>query len=924
MAAINSAQGLISLFKEENFEVKTFAMEKLIEVVANFWHEIANHLEEIESLSEEASAFPNKQLAAYLASLVYFNLEEYSEALRLALEAGDYFNINETNQYVTTLLTQCMEEYIKASVTNYEAKSVLDKVEISSRMQEVWEQMFQRCYAHRQFEQAIGLAIESRRLDKLKEAITQVPERTLSLLQYSFKITTTVTISREFRREVITELAQIYSDFETIDYVRICECKFLLNDPKGIAEILQKLDDTRLAYQIAFDLVENQDQRFNQDVAANLPLEEIGHGLRTVLTGKPTIDTYLDFYANNRSIDSLLLTNLKNLTDSKNSICHSAVVFANSLMSAYTCDDSFLRNNLDWVAKATNWNKFNAVASLGCIHQGNCDKAMAILTPYLPGAGGTSGSPYAEGGALFALGLVNANYHNSEILNYLVTSLANASQNEVIQHGACLGIGLVSMATWDMSLFNNMMQYLNLDSAVAGEAASYSMGLIMLGSANAQAMQDMLTYAHETQHEKIIRALAIGLALIMYGKEEEADGQITQLLNEKDGILRYGGVYTMGLAYVGTSNDKIVKKLLHIAVSDVDYDVRRAAVTCIGLIMYKNSEMVPKLVSLLAGSYNPYVRQGAAMAIGIACAAKPSSEALKILETLQADPQNFVRQAGMIATAMVLCQSNPKTSDKLEEFKEKIDKVIKDKAQDVMGKMGAIVSFGILNAAGRNATISLQSKNGNNRCGAIVGMTMFMQFWYWHSLLHFLPLCFQSTSLIGITDQLKIPKSFSFLSKAKPSTFAYPPNVKPPAEKEKSKLVTAKLSTTDKTTNRPVIKPGEEEKKEEEKAGEEEKKEEEKKEEEVVPEEEPEQETLNNPSRVLPAQESHIQFFEDSRYVAALQGRKSGILLLNDLKPDEPEEYLETVKVGAITDVSESEIPAEFVFDPEAHRRAYA
>ena len=66
-------------------------MEKLIEVVANFWHEIANHLEDIEALSEEASAFPNKQLAAYLASLVYYNLEEYSEALRLALDAGDYF-----------------------------------------------------------------------------------------------------------------------------------------------------------------------------------------------------------------------------------------------------------------------------------------------------------------------------------------------------------------------------------------------------------------------------------------------------------------------------------------------------------------------------------------------------------------------------------------------------------------------------------------------------------------------------------------------------------------------------------------------------------------------------------------------------------------------------------------------------------------
>jgi 26S proteasome regulatory subunit N2 len=69
-----------------------------------------------------------------------------------------------------------------------------------------------------------------------------------------------------------------------------------------------------------------------------------------------------------------------------------------------------------------------------------------------------------------------------------------------------------------------------------------------------------------------------------------------------------------------------------------------------------------------------------------------------------------------------------------------------------MTKMGAIISYGILNAAGRNATISLGSKSGNNRCGAIVGMTMFMQFWYWHSLMYFFPLCLSSTSLIGVTD----------------------------------------------------------------------------------------------------------------------------------------------------------------------------
>jgi 26S proteasome regulatory subunit N2 len=51
---------------------------------------------------------------------------------------------------------------------------------------------------------------------------------------------------------------------------------------------------------------------------------------------------------------------------------------------------------------------------------------------------------------------------------------------------------------------------------------------------------EMLTYAHDTQHEKIIRGLAIGCALVMYGREEEADPMIEQLCQDADPILRYG------------------------------------------------------------------------------------------------------------------------------------------------------------------------------------------------------------------------------------------------------------------------------------------------------------------------------------------------------------------------------------------------
>lgn len=70
------------------------------------------------------------------------------------------------------------------------------------------------------------------------------------------------------------------------------------------------------------------------------------------------------------------------------------------------------------------------------------------------------------------------------------------------------------------------------DSAVAGEAAGYAMGLVMLGTASEKALDEMLQYAHETQHEKIIRGLAVGIAFLVYGKEEGADQVIETLIGD--------------------------------------------------------------------------------------------------------------------------------------------------------------------------------------------------------------------------------------------------------------------------------------------------------------------------------------------------------------------------------------------------------
>lgn len=105
----------------------------------------------------------------------------------------------------------------------------------------------------------------------------------------------------------------------------------------------------------------------------------------------------------------------------------------------------------------------------------------------------------------------------------------------------------------------------------------------------------------------------------------------------KDSIMRYGAMFAIGCAYAGTTNNNAVKKLLHYAVSDVSDDVKRAALMNIGFLLFRVPEKIPELVKQLAESYNPHLRYGAAMAVGIGCAGTGLIEALRLLAPLTND-----------------------------------------------------------------------------------------------------------------------------------------------------------------------------------------------------------------------------------------------------------------------------------------------
>ncbi|KAJ5617782.1 hypothetical protein N7537_002896 [Penicillium hordei] len=879
----------------------------------------------------------------------------------------------------------------------HEENSLVLKRGVQSQLKTVIERLFEACFRQKRYRQVIGIAIEAKNLDVLRMAILRASSDekqeegdsrgSEELMEYVLDICMGIVQERAFRSEILKLILELLNEIPAPDFFSIAKCVVYLNEHSMASAILRQLvekGDARslaVAYQISFDLYDNSTQEFlqkvRQEIAELVPeneaekenneednepresdalLEDQGSSSRTsdkhsdlsedavtafknilsILDGIKTIQLNLEFLYRNNKADIAILNKIRDSLEARNSIFHTAVTLSNAFMHAGTTHDKFFRDNLEWLGKAVNWSKFTATAALGCIHRGNLSQGQKLLQPYLPrehiaGVGG-SGSVYSQGGSLYAFGLIYAN-HGGMAVDIIRDHFKKATE-EVVQHGGALGLGVAGMATGDEGIYEDLRSVLYTDSALNGEAVGLAMGLIMLGTGNMKALEDMIQYAHDTQHEKIVRGLAMGMALIMFGRQEAADELINGLLGDPDPTLRYGGIMTIALAYCGTGSNKAVRKLLHVAVSDVNDDVRRVAVLSLGFILFRKHQSVPRMVELLSESYNPHVRYGAAMALGISCAGTGLDEAIDLLEPMLKDSTDFVRQGALISLAMVLVQQNEAMNPRVTSLRKAMMKMLGDRHEDAMAKFGCAIALGIIDAGGRNCTISLQTQTGNLNMPGIVGVAVFVQYWYWFPLTHFLSLSFNPTSVIGVDQKLEVPH-FKFHSNTRPSLFDYPPEQQVKTEEAPEKVKTAVLSTTAQAKRRAqrrekqarresmdidqapttpkatdqldtmdtddVAKEEEEAKETEKGVAEVQKK---KAEREKVGYE------LDNLSRVLPAQLKYLTF-PDPRY-EPVKRPTGGVVVVLDKQPHEPREVIE---LKASKDARQAPPPTETLQD---------
>lgn len=189
------------------------------------------------------------------------------------------------------------------------------------------------------------------------------------------------------------------------------------------------------------------------------------------------------------------------------------------MLQAFTQDDAFLKvkENLEWGAKSTHWNKFSSISSLGLIFKNTHNKSH--LDKFLPEANAGDGvNHYSNGGALYGLGLLYTGTNNQTIVDYILEKANNPTltQNEVIMHGACLGLGLTAFGSSNELVADKLKDILRSSTSVMGEASALALGLVFAGTNNESVISELIATASDSEHEKIIRSVCISIGLISF------------------------------------------------------------------------------------------------------------------------------------------------------------------------------------------------------------------------------------------------------------------------------------------------------------------------------------------------------------------------------------------------------------------------
>jgi 26S proteasome regulatory subunit N1 len=344
-----------------------------------------------------------------------------------------------------------------------------------------------------------------------------------------------------------------------------------------------------------------------------------------------------------------------------------ASTFVNAFVNAgYGTDKLMTDEGSRWLYKNKDHGMMSAAASLGMLYLWNVDEGLAEVDKYL-----YSVEDFIKGGALLALGIVNAGVRSEVDAALALLSEYIESDKRDLRIGAILGLGIAYAGSAHEEVNEHLMPIL-ADSDQPIEVVAFtalSLGLIFVGTANEDIteaiIQVLMERDEKTLSNTLVRYLCLALGFLFLGKQEAADQIIetTKTLNTK--IAGYCQLTVETCAYAGTGNVLKVQQLLKICGEHLEEgkENRHQALAVIGIAAIAmgeelGSEMATRSFDHLLQYADVNVKRAVPLALGFLNVSNPRMTVTDTLSKLSHDSDAEVAQGAIFALGIIGAGTN--------------------------------------------------------------------------------------------------------------------------------------------------------------------------------------------------------------------------------------------------------------------------
>jgi len=455
-------------------------------------------------------------------------------------------------------------------------------------------------------------------------------------------------------KEFLETAHSIYMHYKK--YPQAMDLAIRLNDMGLVHQDLEAAEDSLVKRQLAFNIarqglplieldVENPDQEEVANCLGNVKLYQhfaaLGKELN-ILEPKTPEDIYKSHLENQRTAG---MTNVE--TSARHNLANA---FVNGLVNAGYGTDKLILDNEDskhsWIYKTKDDGMLSATASLGMLLQWDVETALDKIDKY----------QYAEeteikAGALLALGISNAGVRiDAEPILALLGDTDNLmSTKPQIKIACIMGLGIAYAGTNKGEVLELLLPLVedSSNSMQISAMAALALGLVFVGSSEDKVSEAIIATLFDPEREtqlkdKWSRFLALGLALLYFGRQEQVEVALETLKAIESPMAKPTSLLCEVCAWAGTGAVLKLQELLHICNEHIEESENKKdsellqsyAVLGLSLIAMGEDvgqEMVLRTFGHLMHYGEANIRKAVPLAMGLI---SPSNPQMKVYDTL--------------------------------------------------------------------------------------------------------------------------------------------------------------------------------------------------------------------------------------------------------------------------------------------------